>query len=98
MTTVQCSIEQNTIFFECVEHSGDHDTCTICSTLCNVLVCAVQANGIEPEVYESGHVVIHVKPYRLSKVVFDQVKTVFMAVMNTFRALQESSPNVGVRD
>lgn len=97
MTTVQCSVENNSIYFECVEHSGDHDTCTICSTLCNVLVCAVQSNGIEPEVYESGHVVIYIRPRVLSEVVFAQVKTVFMAVMNTFKALQETSSNVGVR-
>lgn len=44
------------IFFDCINHAGDHDACTIVSTLCNVLVEACFNEDKEPTIYNKGHV------------------------------------------
>ena len=48
------------IMFDCENHAGDHDVCTIVSTLCNVLVAAARKAGIEPTKYDKGHVRIDI--------------------------------------
>lgn len=41
--------EEGHIYFECLDHSSDHDTCTIVSTLCNVLIAECERIGVEPK-------------------------------------------------
>ena len=50
--------KDGSLMFDCINHSGDHDVCTIVSTLCNVLVeaCARFDSNFEPTVYNEGHV------------------------------------------
>lgn len=52
--------ESSNIMFDCSNHAGDHDACTIMATLCNVLVCSAFRNGKEPTVYNPGHVRIDI--------------------------------------
>ena len=94
MTTVTCT-KKDGFHFECVNHSGDHDTCTICSTLCNVLVCAIQLIGVMPEVYESGHVIINVTDEQIKNVRTGMTLT-FLSVMDAFRELEKQSGNLTV--
>lgn len=51
---------QRTIMFDCQNHAGDHDACTIMATLCNVLVEATFRAGKEPTLYNKGHVRIDI--------------------------------------
>ena len=44
------------VFYDCMNHSGDHDVCTVMSTLSNVLVEACFRAGCEPTEYNPGHV------------------------------------------
>ena len=48
------------IMFDCTNHAGDHDACTIMATLCNVLVEATFRMDSEPTIYEPGHVRIDI--------------------------------------
>lgn len=48
------------IFFDCINHAGDHDACTIISTLCNVLTEACFTEDKEPTIYNEGHVRIDI--------------------------------------
>ena len=41
--------EEGIIHFECLDHSEDHDTCTIVSTLCNVLFAECERIGVAPK-------------------------------------------------
>lgn len=57
MTKVITDIDiKNGIMFDCQNHAGDHDLCTIISTLCNVLVEQSLHAGVEPTIYNEGHV------------------------------------------
>lgn len=53
------SLSRN-IMFDCQNHAGDHDACTIMATLCNVLVEASFRSGIAPTTYKPGHVRIDI--------------------------------------
>jgi len=44
------------VMFDCINHAGDHDACTIMATLSNVLVESAYRAGKEPTVYDKGHV------------------------------------------
>ena len=75
--------EDGSIMFDCLNHSGDYDVCTIASTLTNVLVEAVFDIGREPTTYNPGHVRIDVPAmyahkvrdtFRIVKKVFDRVQ------------------------
>ena len=88
MTRVTFKFSDNEIYCECENHAGDHDICTICSTLCNVLVCENMRYGINPIIYEPAHVVI---------LGDERQKEVFIAVLETFRVLSETSDCVGVK-
>ena len=57
MTKVIMNIDkQGNIMFDCINHAEDHDACTIMSTLSNVLVEASCRAGVEPTIYNKGHV------------------------------------------
>lgn len=72
MTKVIITIHRDSVFFECESHAEDHDTCTIVSTLCNVL--AVQSY---PQVYEPGLVkIVDNSPSEATKAVFTAVEKV----------------------
>lgn len=49
-----------TIMFDCQNHAGDEDACTIMATLCNVLVEASFRAGQSPTTYKPGHVRIDI--------------------------------------
>lgn len=73
MTKVILTVHRDSVFFECSGHSGDHDVCTIVSTLTNVL--AVQSH---PQVYDSGRVrIIDNDPSASTKAVFKAVEKCF---------------------
>ena len=48
--------DDGSIMFDCDNHAGDHDVCTIISTQCNVLVEACFRADDEPTIYNRGHV------------------------------------------
>lgn len=77
--------DDGSIVFECKNHSGDHDTCTICSTLCNVLACEVIRHGRAPAIYKEGHVLISGDKSE---------REVFIAVLETFKALESMTDKV----
>lgn len=52
-TQIKYSID-NDVYLKCVNHAGDHDICTIISTLCNVLTIQGFKAGIDPIKYEGG--------------------------------------------
>ena len=52
--------ESSNLMFDCINHADDHDSCTIVSTLCNVLTQRVLDLGDEPTVYNKGHVRIDI--------------------------------------
>ena len=52
--------ESSNIMFDCSNHAGDHDACTIMATLCNVLVCSAFRNGKAPTVYNPDEKTIEV--------------------------------------
>lgn len=61
MTKVMLNINKaGDIMFDCENHAGDHDACTIMATLCNVLVEATFMAGREPTIYNKGHVRIDI--------------------------------------
>lgn len=57
MTKVMLNADEfGGIFYDCMNHAGDHDACTVMSTLSNVLVEACFRAGCEPTTYNPGHV------------------------------------------
>ena len=57
MTKVTLEIKDNgDIMYDCFNHAGDHDVCTIISTLSNVLCEASFRAGRDPTCYNKGHV------------------------------------------
>lgn len=69
------------IMYDCINHAGDHDVCTIVSTLTNVLVEATFAIGYEPTTYDEGHVRLDIPDadfvtMELFRIVLKQLKEV----------------------
>jgi hypothetical protein len=64
MTKVIMNIDpiSSSIMYDCLNHSSDYDTCTIISTLTNVLVETATRLCHPPSIYEKGHVRIDM-PY-----------------------------------
>ena len=61
MTKVMLRVDDHgAAFYDCMNHSGDHDVCTIMSTLSNVLVAECFRAGYEPTTYNDGHVRIDI--------------------------------------
>lgn len=87
MTKVLLDIKDNgEVFFDCYNHAGDHDVCTVTSTLSGVLVIEAQKCGIEPSHYEEGHVNIYLP---ISE---DKNREVFKTVREVFLQLEEQNP------
>lgn len=88
MTKVIMMISKNgTVMFDCLNHSDDHDVCTIVSTLCNVLVEACFQSGHEPTVYNKGHVRIDI-----TEAPYPTLET-FRIVDKLLRAVAEQNPD-----
>lgn len=86
MTKVMINIDDiSGIFFDCQMHSGDHDACTIISTLCNVLVEECFRQDREPTIYNPGHVRIDM-PYS------DAAYEVFAAVEEVMQQAARQHP------
>lgn len=74
-------------FFDCENHSGDHDVCTIASTLCNVVAQRCMDQGYEIDIYEPGHV-------RISGDKCDEgTNVVLRTVLKVFEELQYQNPD-----
>ena len=57
MTKVMMNIDEiSGMYYECIEHSDDHDVCTIVSTLSNVIAEECFIEGHEPTIYNTGQV------------------------------------------
>ena len=78
---------QRTIMFDCSNHAGDHDACTIMATLCNVLVEATFLAGEEPALYDKGHVRIDISGAD------DNTLHLFNAVWNVMKQAAEQQPD-----
>ena len=77
MTKVFMNIDEiSGMYYECIEHSGDHDVCTIVSTLSNVIVEQCYIEGHEPTIYNKGHVRVDMPYSRDAQVVFRAVEGV----------------------
>ena len=86
MTKVMMNIDEiSGMYYECIEHSDDHDVCTIISTLSNVIVEECFVEGHEPTIYNSGHVRVDM-PY--SK----EAYTVFRVVEGVMRQVARQHP------
>lgn len=75
------------IFYDCENHAGDYDVCTIMSTLSNVLVAAALSEGVQPLEYDedSGHVRIDIDYASAETVkVFDTVMEVIEQVAEQY--------------
>lgn len=87
MTKVMMNIDEiSGMYYECIEHSGDHDSCVITSTLSNVIVEECFIEGHEPTIYNPGHVRIDM-PY--SKAAY----TVFRAVEGVMHQAARQHPD-----
>lgn len=87
MTKVMLNIDKlNGIYYESMTHAGDHDACTIVSTLSNVLVEECFNEGHEPTIYNKGHVRIDM-PYS------DKAYEVFKAVEGVMRQAAHQLPD-----
>lgn len=75
-------------FFDCENHSGDHDVCTIASTLCNVVVAICLEKGYKIDTYEPGHVCIK------GDHCDDQTSTVLRTVLRVFEQVEGQSPRL----
>jgi len=87
MTTAHLSIDkQSNISFDCVNHAGDWDVCTMITAYCNVLVAECLRHDVYPTVYEAGH--IHIDFEYAS----DSTKEVFLSVWDAIKATAEEYP------
>ena len=86
MTKVMISIDEiSGMYYECINHAGDHDVCTIASTLSNVIVEQCFIEGHEPTIYNKGHVRVDM-PYSM------QAYAVFRAVEGVFNQAARQHP------
>lgn len=57
MTRVIFHVGGGSAYIDINMHSGDHDVCTMISTIANVIICGTEERGnIVTKVYEPGHV------------------------------------------
>lgn len=89
MTKVIMNITSNRhdIFFDCENHAGDHDVCTIISTLCNVLVAHTLRLGAKPTEYKEGHVRIDLE------YASQPTMEVFESVLMVFKEIEKNHPD-----
>ena len=88
MTKVLLNVDgDNNIFFECIQHAGDHDVCTITSALCNYLCTVADCYcGVNARTYTEGHVQLDIEGAN------EGVVASFMGAMEAFNALQSLAP------
>lgn len=56
MTNITMSIGVgNNLFYDAEYHAGEHDACTIISTVSSMLIAEAERCGIKPAVLEKGH-------------------------------------------
>ena len=72
-------------FFDCENHSGDHDVCTVASTLCNVVVSRCQEKGYRIDDYRPGHVCAH------GDHCDESTSAILRTVLHVFEELQEQN-------
>lgn len=86
MTKIICNINEDTIYFEVLEHTGT-EACIAVSSCCNVLVSYLDALGVECSIYESGHVKYDIT---LNEYVYwREIELIFKAVYTTLQAAAE---------
>ena len=77
MTKVIMNIKGGSIMYDCLNHAGDHDACTVMATLSNVLVEAADRIGVEATIYNPGHVRVDIPDASAETIeVFEAVKEV----------------------
>ena len=87
MTKVILRIEKdNSIMFDCMNHSEDYNVCTIISTLCGVLGVAADRADCEPTIYNDGHC-----RFDIPKAQDDTIE-VFDCVMDAMRQAAHQHP------
>lgn len=75
--------DDGSIMFDCINHAGNHDACTIMATLCNVLVEETFRLGDEPVMYEPGHVRIDL--HKADEIAHEVFETVFEVMKQAAR-------------
>jgi len=85
MTRVTITIDKGICYLDCIEHSEDHDVCTIVSSVLNVILMSYP-DDYEPEIYEPGHVRI------MDNNASEETKAVFKAAKRTLQALAMQEP------
>jgi len=90
MTKVIISMGEDggAFFFDCENHSKDHDVCTIASTLCNVVVARCLEKGYKIDDYKPGHVRI------AGDHCDEQTNAVLRSVLYCFEEVQEQNPGL----
>ena len=87
MTNIVFNVDADkNIFFDALYHSGEHDTCTIVSSISNVLTAAALRAGHQPVIYEAGHVRIEIPEAKPETI------EVFLAAEDCFRSLEKDRP------
>lgn len=85
MTQVTISIDRDTCYLDILEHAGNHDVCTIVSTVANVILMHYP-NDFEPEIWQPGHVRI------MDCHANEETKAVFRAAKKTLQGLALQEP------
>lgn len=55
MTNVILHISDAGVFYDAEYHAGEHDVCTILSTITSMLIAEAERCGIKPSIQEKGH-------------------------------------------
>ena len=86
MTQMMMNIDaEGNIYFDCRNHAGKVDVCIMASTLCNVLIMACKALGIEPKEEADAHITFDIIEAPDSLVqTFKAVHKVFCEIENQF--------------
>lgn len=89
MTKVMCKIDEkkHSIFFDCMNHAGFKDVCIMCSTLCKVLLEAVNKISAGNVRIDDGHVRIEVE------YADDATMEIFSSVMEVFKDVATEFPD-----
>ncbi len=79
--------DDSALYFECIMHVGDHDICTMVSTLCNVLVLRCDQRDYDVDIYNEGHVRINIERADAGTC------AVARALLDSFMYLEEMYPD-----
>lgn len=87
MTKEMLTIDsRNNIYFDCRNHADKVDVCIMVSTLCNVLIVACAALGIEPKEDADGHLTFDIAEAP------DSLVSVFRTVQKVFYSIEDQFP------